>query len=470
MVIRLGNVKPSPTPLRSVRPQVDAGAFGAGVGQALSQLGETFEDLAKKLEQRKEETNRFSALTGLTDLRSGLEDDILKMEREGELGAPEHTNNVEKLITERFDAYIEGVDPKLKEEFTFRFNTSRRKLISEAFSHQLDAEDTLFTTKFMAIRERALTNVYQDSSKLDAEFANLVETIESSSIPAENKAKLVIETDVAMREAVFSSELEREFTFGGNEPAVAAAEIPDQGAGFLNLTSGPESGGRYNVRFDGSPTGATFDDFSKHPNVRVRIPEGQGFKKPGEISTAAGKYMITYETWLQIQKDMEVTFSDFGPENQDRAAWFLAQQKYEKETGRDLLVDLSGGDTTTLKNIRSVLLPIWPGLKAIKPTEFAAHFSAMKVAAELPDIMNDDRFVKGDGAIPLDRRIILGARAKRIGEARRKEAQRAYLAGANGSRWQDSLAFWNATGEDPTGSPYTDARILSCSRQLRQHK
>ena len=164
MVIRLGNVKPSPTPLRSVRPRVVAGAFGAGVGEALSQLGETFEDLAKKLEQRKEETNRFSALTGLTDLRSGLEDDIRAMVQGQELGAPEHTNDVEKLITERFDEYIEGVDPKLKEEFTFRFNTTRRRLISEAFSHQLDAEDTLFTTQFMAVRERALTNVYQDSS------------------------------------------------------------------------------------------------------------------------------------------------------------------------------------------------------------------------------------------------------------------------------------------------------------------
>ena len=122
---------------------------------------------------------------------------------------------------------------------------------------------------------------------------------------------------------------------------------------------------------------------------------------------------------------MGVTFSNFGQENKDRAAWFLAQQKYEKKTGRDLLADLSEGDTATLKNIREVLLPIWPGLKAIKPAEFASHFGAMKVAAELPDPMNDPRFVEGPGALPFDRRLILGARAKRIGEARRNEAQRA---------------------------------------------
>ena len=177
MVIRLGNVKPSRTPLRSVRPQVDAGAFGAGVGQALSHLGETFEDLGEKLEQRKKETNRFNALTGLTNLRTGLEADIKAMERGAELGAPEHTNNVEKLITERSNEYLEGVDPALREELAFRLNAMGKRFIGKAFSHQLDAEDTLFTTQFMAVRERALTNVYQDSSKLDAEFANLAEIL-----------------------------------------------------------------------------------------------------------------------------------------------------------------------------------------------------------------------------------------------------------------------------------------------------
>jgi hypothetical protein len=85
---------------------------------------------------------------------------------------------------------------------------------------------------------------------------------------------------------------------------------------------------------------AYFEDYSMHPNVIGYIgPEGP--------STAAGRYQITYETWKEYSKRYNLT--DFNPENQDKAAWYLAKNRYYARTGRDLEQDLSQGDTSQIK-------------------------------------------------------------------------------------------------------------------------
>ena len=114
--------------------------------------------------------------------------------------------------------------------------------------------------------------------------------------------------------------------------------------GFLNTIAGPESGGLYDIKNGGSR-------FSGYGS----FPEGIG---PGGTSTAAGRYQFLSSTWHDEQDRLSLT--DFGPDNQDAAAWDLANRTYRDKTGRDLLGDLKAGGNDM--RIASGLNDIWPSL------------------------------------------------------------------------------------------------------------
>lgn len=141
---------------------------------------------------------------------------------------------------------------------------------------------------------------------------------------------------------------------GGSLPSpvtVGGADIPPEIRALLNTIAGPESGGRFNVRY--SPQGAQyFSDFSRHPNVR----EFTG--RPGEISTAAGYLQFTKTTWDEILGRLNLP--DFGPASQEYGGQDLATRTYREKTGRDLLVDIRAGGRGS--DITAALNGRWPSL------------------------------------------------------------------------------------------------------------
>ena len=85
---------------------------------------------------------------------------------------------------------------------------------------------------------------------------------------------------------------------------------------FLAMIREFESRGKYNVIYGGS----TFNDYSKHP--QVRIPFFNPRTQKNDISTAAGAYQITWPTWNTILNN--AGSGDFSPASQDAAAvWLL---------------------------------------------------------------------------------------------------------------------------------------------------
>lgn len=63
--------------------------------------------------------------------------------------------------------------------------------------------------------------------------------------------------------------------------------------------------------------GKLFQDFSKHPNVRVPFRD--------TYSTAAGAYQFLHRTWTPIA--LRLGLLDFSPESQDKAAIELISEK-----------------------------------------------------------------------------------------------------------------------------------------------
>nr|WP_210236223.1 hypothetical protein [Methylobacterium sp. L1A1] len=126
---------------------------------------------------------------------------------------------------------------------------------------------------------------------------------------------------------------------------VAEGLLPHQKA-LLNGIAGPESNGRYNVRF--TPRGgALFDGYGQHPGIAEMGPDGP--------STAAGRYQFTKTTWDGMGG------GDFSPANQDRRALQLAAQDYRSRTGRDLDADLKAEGFSP--RIQTALAPTWTGLR-----------------------------------------------------------------------------------------------------------
>lgn len=130
--------------------------------------------------------------------------------------------------------------------------------------------------------------------------------------------------------------------------------ITAEGHALLQAIAGSESGGKYNIRFDGK-SGSTFSDYSKHPDVDVVVP----WRADGKTSDAAGMYQFLGSTWKPIATKYGLT--DFSPASQDKGAWILAQRDYTAKTGRDLQTDLAAGKEDKAMNVLSTTWTSLPG-------------------------------------------------------------------------------------------------------------
>lgn len=146
----------------------------------------------------------------------------------------------------------------------------------------------------------------------------------------------------------------------GSASDPVASDIPLEGRAFLNGISGPESAGKYNIRYDGG-AGSTFNNYTDHPRVLVPAKEGN--------SSAAGRYQIVATTWDGVPIEARGG-KEFTPENQDRAAWYIAQRDYKANTGRDLLGDLKSEGFSS--RISGGLNKTWASLQGKSGMEKAA--------------------------------------------------------------------------------------------------
>lgn len=131
-------------------------------------------------------------------------------------------------------------------------------------------------------------------------------------------------------------------------------------AAFLNSIAeaeGTNIENSYNIVVGLGKEGAApyFVDYAQHPNII-------GMRTSHGPSTAAGRYQIVKQTWDDlVKKNPELT--DFSPNNQDKAAWILAQRDYKTKTGRSLADDLKTGETGYLSRLKTT----WVGFSIKDP-------------------------------------------------------------------------------------------------------
>lgn len=144
--------------------------------------------------------------------------------------------------------------------------------------------------------------------------------------------------------------------------------LPPEAMAFLDALSQPESEGKYDTIVGKGKYGgpSKLKSFSHHPAQAGVGLDSNGAWVPINspkrklVSTAAGRYQITKSTWDELVD--RYGFKDFSPQNQDQAAWYLAQERYRQETGMDLYDALRAGDKAQFKSISKGLSKTWTSL------------------------------------------------------------------------------------------------------------
>lgn len=133
---------------------------------------------------------------------------------------------------------------------------------------------------------------------------------------------------------------------------------------LLNTIAGPESAGKYNIRY-APQGGATFDGYDQHPGIFEPTHDG---KK----SSAAGRYQFTKTTWDDAPAEAKGD-GKFTPENQDRAALWLASRDFNARTGLDLGEVLQRDGMTP--DVVRALAPTWQAFAKGDPSKFGNVFA-----------------------------------------------------------------------------------------------
>lgn len=108
---------------------------------------------------------------------------------------------------------------------------------------------------------------------------------------------------------------------------------------FLSALALPESGGGLKGLFIG--TGGK--DLKDAPTDEYGFPQWTGYGN----SHAAGWFQFQPGTWKPYAEKYNLNFRN--PDDQKAGAWYLAQDEYAKDTGRDLQTDLASGDYSRLE-------------------------------------------------------------------------------------------------------------------------
>lgn len=168
--------------------------------------------------------------------------------------------------------------------------------------------------------------------------------------------------------------------------ASADSGVPTEGRALLDAIAGSESNypGRdpYKVIYGGGQA----SDFADHPRQYVPIVSGPN---KGLKTSAAGRYQYLGRSWDEAKNALGLP--DFSPESQDKAAWWDAQRAYKKNTGRDLMTDLTeaGNDPQKLNSIGRGISTWWTSLPGgIEPNKetgsFGQRLAQQLMAAKTP--------------------------------------------------------------------------------------
>lgn len=402
----IGDIRVPGGAQRTSQVRTSGDQFGAGVGRAVSNLGRARGDLARgvqdifgALEERENKAEDFDTQKRFIQ-QKGERD-----RRQAELVRDARANGTHVGMTNRIDAeieasnraFLETVPPRLRDQYALQLEADRNNKVNGAFALEFELGDAQFRADVDTTMSDLSSQMREGSINSESAMAEFDALVDSSDLPDIEKQSM----KQAGINRFLTIEFEQELAIAArsNAPSgvadgknpVASGLTPGQ-RGALNTIAADESNGAYNIRFDGSSTGATFDSFADHPRIFVRT-------ETGELSSAAGRYMFTATTWDRVANILGLT--SFSPENQDRAALYLAEEQYNAQAGNGLTFDqvINSGDPQALIHMKDVLSPTWKAFETMTDERFIELMTGQTGlsgggtgSATAPNIWTDERY------------------------------------------------------------------------------
>lgn len=371
--------RPSSQGLAYLDVQYNPNHFGAALGTALSGFGAALE----VAQDRRVENQRFSTLTNFTEFETGVKLEIEKLKQSTPEDAANFFAQAESIYDRAQSAFLNNVPAELQEEFEYRAAQVRQGVIADVFKFDFDQQNLFFTNKINEQLTAAQVKLAQAPNNLELERGTINDLIDSSGLPEIEKERQRRLANAALESITYKSKLKEVRTKQLLNPtSIANRNLPPQAAGILSAIAKRESGGKYDIRYDGG-AGAKITSFVDHPRIFSPTPDGQK-------SSAAGKYQFIDSTWDAAAAGAGV--KDFSPESQDAAAWYWAQKTYADFSAhrKSLTQAIAEEDWGS---IRKALGSQWEGVKHMSDAEFAKAFAeGSGQYGDYANVINDPSF------------------------------------------------------------------------------
>lgn len=403
----IGNIQLGGTAAQQYsNPNVSENAFGAGVGVALKGLSESLgkldlstEAIATAHREEIDRRNRFDAQKNW----AALQGQISREQADALTNAPVDggglTESRAKTLRAQQEAFLASIpDPRLREELRAETETFVQSYVTDTYMGEFKLRTNYETDETTKLVGNLAGEIMAGRTTMEAAAAQVDELLSTTRLGPVEKQALKDAALATLAPAQFQKTLETVQTGGGTvrEPdgtdVVAAGLTPWERA-FLNTTAADESNGSYTIITGGQQ----FSDFSDHP--RVYVPQ-----ENGDVSSAAGRYQFTAQTWDEVAAELGLT--DFSPENQDRAAIHLARKRYNLGRSKgdaDFDTVMATGTDAEILEVKRVLAPTWAAFATMPNDRFLSLFKGAgglagggTGAGNIPDVWTDPRFAGVD--------------------------------------------------------------------------
>lgn len=178
---------------------VSGDAFGADVGKAAAGIGAVGAAFGNQLMDRDTQFERFDALQKQSDFEARVADRTTEVVR---TARPDGTDVPGRVLTEidkEAEAYLNAINPNLREEMKVRVQNVRNNAEQRANQFKNTAQDAYVQQSVLDELSRAKTVTNQDPDQADAAFERLREMINSSQLPPIVKQQQLRMVEVELR-------------------------------------------------------------------------------------------------------------------------------------------------------------------------------------------------------------------------------------------------------------------------------
>jgi hypothetical protein len=393
----IGNVKLQGTPQQYSRPQVSASSFGAGVGVALKGLGASIGEVTDAAEERRRKSELFATDLAWTEVQGQWSRDQVDMIQNAPETGANMTNSRYDSLETKGEEFLATLSPAMRERMGPTVQVAIENLTTSTYEAEFKLNNAYETRAISDTINEAAGGIIGGTTTLEGAMSAAGTLITSSNLSETAKAIALDSMEEDLLAASFHRELSQaQISMGPvrnwEDGEVVAASISPAGIGILDAIAVDESSNQYNIRWNGPDNApAYFTDFSDHP--RIYVDNGHG-----DVSSAAGRYQFTAETW----DDLPARFRQggFTPANQDRAALYLAEQRYNAQLSRGeptFNEIINGGTNEQLLGIRDRLAPTWAAFHNMSDVKFIQTFrqgqgGAGSGSSEVPSVWTDPAY------------------------------------------------------------------------------